>query len=354
MFPTCLHHAHLFICEVWNRLDEEVRVRDEVCVEDGNEFTAGHGKTLFESSGLVALTVRAMDMLDIEAFRAEAFNEGKREVHCFIRGVIEKLDLELVLRIVNEANGLNKSVHHIQLVIERQLDGDDRQVFPRMGRGFVRNLLRLVIVVDHHQAMKTEGEEDTEREKVRTEKQIFHGVTRPKKVKRTERSGSVRSPVGDNGQKHVICDTSEGAFGCLPSSLCCICYIVDVEVLERPLPHHLVLDGIEVLRFYCHHDTTLVLKIPRLNRCDLILNPDEYRRETRVAIVFHQLNGVVAPEPANKRLRAELSEGRVTETASVNDRCNRHRLDMFRNRPATKGVTRGYERRKYNQSNRQK
>jgi hypothetical protein len=56
-------------------------------------------------------------------------DNGLRHLHRFIRGIVQHLDIELVLGIVDLADGFHQAVHHELLVVNRELDGHARKVF---------------------------------------------------------------------------------------------------------------------------------------------------------------------------------------------------------------------------------
>ena len=64
--PARLHHADLGIGKVMDRARQEIRRRDEIGIEDSDEF-AGRGlQTLLQSAGLVAVAIGAVMILDRE------------------------------------------------------------------------------------------------------------------------------------------------------------------------------------------------------------------------------------------------------------------------------------------------
>ena len=47
-----------------------------------------------------------------------------------VGGVVEDLDFEQLARVVELADGVDQPVRHVHLVVDRELDGDDRQRAP--------------------------------------------------------------------------------------------------------------------------------------------------------------------------------------------------------------------------------
>ena len=70
--PARLHHADARIGEMRHQAGQEVRRRDEVRVEDGDELAARRLQPGFERAGLVPAAIRAVVVLDVDALRGKA------------------------------------------------------------------------------------------------------------------------------------------------------------------------------------------------------------------------------------------------------------------------------------------
>ena len=86
--------------------------------------------------------------------------------------VVEHLDFEPLARVLDAADRVDQAVRHVHLVVERQLDRDDRQ---RIGQ---RARLRLPVLVPHveiHEVipMPAVDREDDQDEKIRGEREGF-------------------------------------------------------------------------------------------------------------------------------------------------------------------------------------
>ncbi len=85
-------------------------------------------------SGFEAMPVGAVDIDDGVAKRGIACHDAGSDLGGFVGRVVEDLDLQLVLRIVDGADGLDKAVDDELLVEDGQLDRDPRQLFEVLGR----------------------------------------------------------------------------------------------------------------------------------------------------------------------------------------------------------------------------
>ena len=84
-----------------------------------------------ERSSLVAFAIVAVEVDDRMSERGVALDQAASDFDGLVGRVVEQLDVELVFRIVEAADGVEQAVDHVLLVEDRQLHGDARQ--------FVRN-----------------------------------------------------------------------------------------------------------------------------------------------------------------------------------------------------------------------
>ena len=124
--PARLHHRDASVGEVRHRALQEVHRRDEVGVEDRDVAARRHLQRGVERAGLEAVAVVAVDVLDVEALRGVALHGQPGDVARLVGRVVEDLDFQPVLRVVHPADGLHEAVHHVHLVVERQLHGHRR------------------------------------------------------------------------------------------------------------------------------------------------------------------------------------------------------------------------------------
>ena len=147
---------------------QKVGLRNEVRIEDRDEVAARNLQALVERAGLVAGAVLAMDVLDVDALQRVAAHGELRNLPGLVRRIVEDLDLQLLARIFDLADRVDQSIDDVHFVVERQLDGDDRQL---VERGFWHRLLVLVPHVDVHQVVPVPSIhcEDEENEEIRRE-----------------------------------------------------------------------------------------------------------------------------------------------------------------------------------------
>ena len=107
--------------EVGNRLQEEVFFRNEVGIEDGEEFTLCNCHAFLEGACLEVLAVCAVDELDVVTTGREFSNFLLGDFVAFVRGVIQDLDFVLVFGVVNGADGFEESFNAVGFVKNREL-----------------------------------------------------------------------------------------------------------------------------------------------------------------------------------------------------------------------------------------
>ena len=138
--------------------------RDEVGVEDADELAARDLEPRFERAGLVAGAIRAVDVLDVDALRGVAAHRQVGDAARFVGRVVQHLDLEQLARVVDRADRVDQTLGDVHLVVERELDGDDRQRIER------RTEARLFVPVAHvevHEVIpvpSVDGEHDHDEE----------------------------------------------------------------------------------------------------------------------------------------------------------------------------------------------
>jgi hypothetical protein len=104
VLPAGLDHPDLRVLEPGERLLEEVPVGDEVGVEDRDVFARGGFEPLAERAGLVPRAVAPAEVVDpVAAFPVEGHPFGG-DPDGFVRGIVEHLDLEAVLRVIHPAD----------------------------------------------------------------------------------------------------------------------------------------------------------------------------------------------------------------------------------------------------------
>ena len=106
---------------------EKIGARQEVGVEDGHELAARNAQPGFQRTRLVARTILTVEILDVDAMRGVAPDRELRDFSRFIRRVVQDLDLEQLRRVIEAANRVDQPIGDVHLVVDRQLNGDDRK-----------------------------------------------------------------------------------------------------------------------------------------------------------------------------------------------------------------------------------
>ncbi len=118
----------------WITLHQPVGRRHKVGVEDGDELALGDLQPGVERAGLEAMAVGAVDVDDGVAERRIALHDGGSDFCGLVGRVVQHLDLELVLRVLHGADGLDQAVDDELLVEDGQLDGDAGELVEVPGR----------------------------------------------------------------------------------------------------------------------------------------------------------------------------------------------------------------------------
>jgi len=132
--PARLHHADFLVGEVVDHLLEVVRCRLEVGVENADVLALGGGHAFVQSAGLEAVAVRAVAVVDVVALGLQIGGKLLGVRGGFVRGIVQHLDLQAVARVVQGADGAQQVFHHVELVENGELHGDDGQFGELMGR----------------------------------------------------------------------------------------------------------------------------------------------------------------------------------------------------------------------------
>src|ERR1019366_2757099 len=120
MRPASLHHAHLGIGEVMDALQQKVGGRNKIGVKNGDEFSLRRFQSFRQGSGLVALAIVAVQVLDRMSQGGVALYQNAGDFNGFVGRVVEQLDVEFLSWIVEPADGVEQPVHHVLFVKDRQ------------------------------------------------------------------------------------------------------------------------------------------------------------------------------------------------------------------------------------------
>ena len=127
VIPARLDHADSGIVELGDSALQEVFGGQEVGVEDGNELAISLFQSRVESTRLEAGALRASQVHDPVSAAPELRNLTLEDGARLVSRVVENLDLEQRSRIAQAAGRRDESGSDVELVIDRQLDGDPGQ-----------------------------------------------------------------------------------------------------------------------------------------------------------------------------------------------------------------------------------
>ena len=155
--PARLHHpdflAALGIQEIRNRAPQEIRFRNEVGVKDRHEFALSGSQPVLQRSGLVTLTICAMDVRNGHALGGVALRARASHFLRLIGGIIQHLHVEQFPRIVKPRDRFGKPLDYITFIENRQLHCHPRPPFDWRRRR--RDIFGIQeIVVDQPVAMQ--------------------------------------------------------------------------------------------------------------------------------------------------------------------------------------------------------
>ena len=177
--PAGLHHADLFaaigIDEIRNGAAEEIGLRDEVGVKDGDELTLSRVKTVLERAGVVAVAIGAVDVNDRKTCSGVAFDARAGNLASFVRGVIEDLDIEEPARVIEERDGVDEALDDVAFVEDGELYSNLWPVGD--GRWRSRNIFAVsVVLIEQDVAVQAISCEDEENDEVGNHHRKIEGV----------------------------------------------------------------------------------------------------------------------------------------------------------------------------------
>ena len=182
--PAGLHHADLRLGEVVDHLHQPVGLRDKVGVEHGHELALGHLKAGIQRSGLVAVTIGAVNVSDGVAQSRIARHNGGGHLLSFVGRVVQHLNIQFLARILHGADRLNQPVDDELLVEDGQLHGHARQLREVLRGVRMVVLLEFVVVVAHGVTMNAVVREGDHHREVRQQHRQIKPVPVVKSLER--------------------------------------------------------------------------------------------------------------------------------------------------------------------------
>src|SRR5947208_14038046 len=120
--PARLHHADFWIGEMMDRAQQEVLWWDEVRVKDGDELACCGLHPLRQRARLVALAVCTMVIRARKHTRSISVDHAAGDRLSFVCGIIEKLDVEFLKRVVQSADGIQAPLNYKPFIKNRERD----------------------------------------------------------------------------------------------------------------------------------------------------------------------------------------------------------------------------------------
>ena len=174
--PAGLHHADLGIGKVMDGAHQKIIGRSEVGVENRNEFALRRLQALGKRARFVAFTIRPVMVGDGIAQGRIAFDQSASHVDSFVSGIVEHLDVELILGIFELADRFQQAIDHVLFVEDGQLHRDPRQVFKIGGR--VGRAVFPMLVIEIHQdiAMRSVTSQQNQHNEIRDQQRNVERV----------------------------------------------------------------------------------------------------------------------------------------------------------------------------------
>src|SRR5438876_9466162 len=109
-----------------DRAQQEVLRRDEVRVKDGDELPCCGLHPLRQRARLVAFSVCTMVIRDSKPTGSISVDHAAGDRLSFVCGVIEKLDIEFLKRVIQPANGIQQPLNYTPFMKKRALGRNPR------------------------------------------------------------------------------------------------------------------------------------------------------------------------------------------------------------------------------------
>src|SRR5438445_109044 len=150
-----------------DRAQQEVLWWDEVRVKDGDELACCGLHPLRQRARLVALSVCTMVIRDRKPTGSISVDHAAGDRLSFVCGVIEKLDIEVLKRVIQSADGIQQTLNYKPFIKNRELDRNPREL-----KELATRLDRVIVIVPEievlqYRAIDHERENQEEYHKIR-------------------------------------------------------------------------------------------------------------------------------------------------------------------------------------------
>src|SRR5215469_11253203 len=148
-------------------MQQEIFGRREVGIENRDELACRRLHAFRQRSGFEAVTICSVVIADGIAQGGIALDQCAGDVDGLVGRVVKNLNVKLLARIVQLANGFEQALDHVLFVENRQLHGNAGQVFESGGRPGRAVPAVLVIKVDEDVAVHAVSGEQNQDDEVR-------------------------------------------------------------------------------------------------------------------------------------------------------------------------------------------
>ena len=161
--PAHLRAADQRVGEEVDELAQAVGARHEVGVEDGDQLALRRPQAVLQRACLEARAVVAVDVVRRRSLRrGSARRSRERRLARLVGRVVEHLNLKPVARVVDGRHGGEQTLDDVDLVEERELDGDARQL--AFGVERLRPWLDAAVAPEVHDLLDAVGAVEREQE----------------------------------------------------------------------------------------------------------------------------------------------------------------------------------------------
>src|SRR4051794_16089198 len=121
MTPPRLDHPDVRIREVMDRALQELRLRDEVRIENAEKIALRGCESGFERASFEPGPISALDQLYIQSAVAQLGDTSLCQLLRVVGRIIQHLDLQPIARIIQTADRIEQTLDDVDLIENRQL-----------------------------------------------------------------------------------------------------------------------------------------------------------------------------------------------------------------------------------------
>src|SRR5437868_796244 len=149
--PASLHHADLRIGEMVDRTQKKILWRYEVGIKNGDELAFRCLQSFCKCTGFEPDALPAVVVGDGVSQGRIPLHQIARNRFGFVRGIVQHLNVQLLSRVVQPANGVQQTINNVLLVKDWKLNRDSWQI--REIRYRINGAVLLVFVIKVNQGI---------------------------------------------------------------------------------------------------------------------------------------------------------------------------------------------------------